>query len=62
MLSKRVDLGGARYGEFRIEAFNALNHPSSALPEGTSRCPPRSASSTTVSSPRLVELVFKFYY
>jgi hypothetical protein len=63
MIGKRVNVGGPRYGEFRIEAFNLLNHPSFGAPG-------RDISSTgtfgvitnTVSSPRVIELVFKFYF
>jgi hypothetical protein len=63
MLSKRVDVGGARYAEFRIEAFNALNRPSFGPPARDISVPDTFGIITnTISSPRVVELVVKFYF
>jgi hypothetical protein len=60
MLSKRVSLGGTRSGEFRIEAFNALNHPSFGPPARDISVPNTFGIITnTISAPRVVELVFK---
>lgn len=63
MLAKRVDLGSARYGEFRLEAFNALNHPNFGAPGRDISVPATFGVITnTVSAPRVLELVFKLYF
>ena len=63
MFSKRFEIGGPRYAEFRIEAFNALNHPSFGPPARDISVPNTFGTITsTVSSPRVVELVLKFYF
>ncbi len=63
MLSKRVTLGSDTYGEFRLEAFNALNHPSFGPPARDISVPNTFGIITnTVSAPRVIELVFKFYF
>jgi Carboxypeptidase regulatory-like domain len=63
MFSKRVDAGGARYTEFRVEAFNILNHPSFGPPARDISVPNTFGVITnTVSAPRVIELVLKFYF
>ena len=63
MFSKRVDIQGARYAEFRIEMFNALNHPSFGPPARDISVPNTFGTITnTISSPRVIELVLKFYF
>jgi hypothetical protein len=63
MLGKRVDVGEPRYAEFRIEAFNVLNHTSFGAPGRDISAPASFGVITnTISSPRVIELVFKFYF
>jgi hypothetical protein len=63
MLSKRFTLGGPRYAEFRIEAFNVLNHPSFGPPARDISVPNTFGTITsTISSPRTIELGFKLYF
>ncbi|MBA2260433.1 MAG: hypothetical protein H0W18_16190 [Acidobacteria bacterium] len=63
MLGKRVEIGGPRYAEFRVEAFNVLESSQLRRPR------PRHRGTgdvwghhDTVSSPRVIELVLKFYF
>ena len=63
MLGKRFEIGGPRYAEFRVEAFNVLNHPSFGAPFRDLASPATFGTiRNTVSSPRVVELVLKFYF
>jgi hypothetical protein len=63
VLSKRVEAGGSRYLEFRVETFNLTNTPSFGPPgRDISNLTTFGIITTTVSSPRVVELVAKFYF
>ena len=63
MLSKRVNVGGPRYAEVRAEAFNVLNHPSFG-PTARDISVPNTFGviTNTISAPRVIELVVKFYF
>ncbi len=63
VLSKRFAVGGPRFAEFRIEAFNALNHPSFGPPGRDISVPTTfGVIRNTISSPRVIELAVKFYF
>ena len=62
-ISKRFNAGGERYFEFRVEAFNVTNTPSFGPPARDISVPNTfGLITTTVSSPRVVELALKFYF
>ena len=62
-LSKRFEVGGSRGLEFRVEAFNAFNHPGFGPPARDLSVPNTFGQITsTVSSPRVIELVAKFSF
>ena len=62
-LSKRVNAGGQRAVEFRIEAFNLINTPSFSPPARDISVPNTFGTITnTVSTARTMELVLKFYF
>ena len=63
VLAKRFDVGGPRYLEFRIEAFNALNHPNFGPPaRDISNANTFGLITGTVGNPRVIELALKFYF
>ena len=63
VLAKRFNTGGERYVEFRVEAFNLTNTPSFGPPARDINAPNTFGRITsTVSTARTVELVFKFYF
>jgi hypothetical protein len=63
VISKKFDVGGSRYIEFRAEAFNLTNTPSFA-PPGRNFADVNTFGkvTNTVSLPRNVELVVKFFF
>jgi len=62
-LGKRVYFGTARYFEFKLEAFNLMNHPNMAPPARNIGDPNTFGKITgTIGNPRILELAFKFYF
>jgi hypothetical protein len=67
-LSKRFSVGGPRYAEFRAEAFNVFNRANFRAPARDINSPntfgqiTQTLSTTTVSTARTGELVFKFFF
>jgi outer membrane receptor protein involved in Fe transport len=62
-LMKKFAVGDVRYAEFRIEAFNVLNHPSFGPPGRDLSVPGTfGVIRTTISSPRVIELAVKFHF
>src|SRR4051794_33213344 len=63
VLAKQFNVGGGRYFEFRAETFNLTNTPSFGPPARDINAPNTFGQITsTVSSPRNVELVLKFFF
>ena len=63
VLSKRFDVGSERYLEFRAEAFNLTNTPSFTFPgRNIADVNTFGRITNTVSLPRNVELVVKFFF
>ena len=63
VLAKQFNVGGSRYFEFRAEAFNLTNTPSFGPPARDINAPNTFGTITsTVSSPRTVEMVLKFFF
>ncbi len=63
VLSKSFNLGGDRSFEFRVETFNLTNTPSFGPPARDISVPNTFGVITnTISAPRVIELVFKFYF
>ena len=62
-LAKSFNLGGSRHLDFRIEAFNLFNHPNFG-PPGRDIATPSTFGiiTSTVGSPRVIELVLKFAF
>ena len=62
-ISKRFNMGGTRYLEFRAETFNLLNHPQFAGPGRDLAAPSTFGLITgTVGAPRVVEFALKFFF
>ena len=63
VLAKKFSLGGTRAFEFRAEAFNLTNTPSFGPPARNINSPNDFGQITsTVSTARTMELVFKFFF
>ncbi len=63
VLGKRFKVDASRYVEFRAEAFNVFNIPSFGPPARDISAPNTfGLITTTVSAPRVIELVVKFYF
>src|SRR6478672_11542847 len=63
VLAKQFNMGGPRYFEFRAEAFNLTNTPSFGPPaRDIANTTTFGTITSTVSSPRNVELVLKFFF
>jgi len=63
VVSKRFPFGASRSGEFRVEAFNVFNIPSFGPPARDINDTTNFGRITsTISAPRVVELVFKVYF
>jgi hypothetical protein len=62
-LSKNIHIDDKRFITFKIEAFNALNHPNWGAPASDISAPATFGKiQQTFSAPRIVELVGKFTY
>jgi outer membrane receptor protein involved in Fe transport len=62
-LSKRFGMGGPRSLEFRVESFNILNHANFGPPARDISVPSTFGLITsTVGTPRVIELALKFYF
>jgi hypothetical protein len=62
-LAKNFRFTGRQYFQFRVEAFNIFNIPSFGPPARDINSPNTFGQITsTVSSPRVIELVFKYYF
>ena len=56
-------MGADRYLEFRVETFNLTNTPSFGPPARDLSVPNSFGQITnTISAPRVIELVLKFYF
>ena len=63
MFGKKFGMGSARYLEFRVEAFNVFNHPNMGPPaRDISDVNTFGLITSTIGSPRVVELAVKFYF
>lgn len=63
VLAKKLNFTAARYAEMRLEAFNVFNIPSFGPPARDISAPNTFGQITsTVSAPRVVELVLKLYF
>ena len=61
-VSKRFATIGRQYLVFRTEMFNALNHPSFGPPQANIQSTAFGTITSTVSDPRIIQLVVKYYF
>ena len=61
-VSKRFATFGRQYLVFRGEMFNALNHPSFGPPQANIQSTAFGTITSTVSDPRIIQLVVKYYF
>src|SRR5262245_9680814 len=61
-VSKRFMTFGQQYLMFRGEMFNALNNPSFAPPQANIQSTAFGTITSTVSDPRLIQLVMKYFF
>jgi hypothetical protein len=61
-VSKRFATFGQQYLLFRGEFFNALNHPSFGPPEANIQSTAFGTITSTISDPRIVQLVVKYFF
>jgi hypothetical protein len=62
VLAKRFAMGGTRALEFRVEAFNALNHPNFLPPARDINVPSTFGLISSTYGGRQIELALKFYF
>jgi outer membrane receptor protein involved in Fe transport len=61
-VTKRFATFGRQYLAFRAEFFNALNHPSFGPPQANIQSTAFGTITSTVSDPRIIQLVAKYYF
>jgi hypothetical protein len=61
-VTKRFATVGRQYLAFRAEFFNALNHPSFGPPQANIQSTAFGTITSTVSDPRIIQLVVKYFF
>jgi outer membrane receptor protein involved in Fe transport len=60
--AKRIVTVGHQYGMFRIESYNLLNHPNMGPPDRNIQSQTFGTITSTTNDPRIVQLVFKYFF